>query len=72
LYVAVKVAELSAFTSCACAPPSDHDLNIQVFLALVCGEGAERVFFDPWITVLVNGVVACEPFSTNANPPGWC
>jgi hypothetical protein len=39
-------------------------------LALICGEGAEIVFVDPWITVLVKGVGSSEPFSTRANPPG--
>ena len=38
-----------------CAPPSDHDLKLHGFLALVCGEGAEIVFAEPWMTVLVNG-----------------
>ena len=40
------------------------------FLPFVCGVGAEIVFRDPWITVLVKGVAACEPLSTSARPPG--
>jgi hypothetical protein len=28
------------------------------------------VFRDPWMTVRVKGVVACEPFNASANPPG--
>jgi hypothetical protein len=57
-------------TSSVCAPPLDQDLNTQVFFALVSGEGAEIVFRDPWMTVLVKGVVACEPFSARVKPPG--
>ena len=47
------MVELLAITSCVCAPPSDHALNCQDFLAFVCGVGAEIEFRDPWITVLV-------------------
>src|SRR5215210_8689625 len=57
-------------TSCAWAPPSDQVLNCQVFFDLICGEGAESEFRDPWITVRVNGLVACVPFSASANPVG--
>jgi hypothetical protein len=34
-------------------PPSDHDVNRQVFLAFAGGDGAEMVLVDPWMTVLL-------------------
>jgi hypothetical protein len=39
-------------------------------LALVCGDGAEIVFRDPWITVLENGAGSRAPFRARENPVG--
>ena len=48
----------------------EHARGSRLFLALVCGEGAEIVFREPWITVLVNGVGASVPLSASEKPPG--
>jgi hypothetical protein len=45
-------------------------LNCHVFLAFVWGEGAAIEFREPWMTVLVKGVAACESFSARTKPPG--
>ena len=46
---------VGATTLCVWAPASDHDLKSHDFFAFVCGDGAEIVLLDPWMTVRVNG-----------------
>jgi hypothetical protein len=36
----------------------------------VWGDGALRVFLEPWITVRLNGVGAVVPFSPSVSPEG--
>ena len=66
-YVAVKVAGVAgAVTLCVWAPPSDQDENAK----LPWGESAEIEFWDPMITVWVNGVVPVDGPTESCSPDG--
>ena len=62
---------VGAITTCVSAPPSDHERKVQDFFAFVCGDGAEIVLLDPWMTVRVNGVAAVAPLNARFKPPGF-
>jgi hypothetical protein len=48
-----------------CAPPSDQEENVYVFLPFICGVIALIVFVEPTITVRLKEAVALLPATAN-------